>query len=99
MCRSLSGETSHFELKEQSNDCSFMLYIAARSACNLLGLADVKIRNNTSLHGHLQSGHGICLPNNITVPTSKFCNNESSCRNVTFWECKQGTHYFSFSML
>ena len=70
-----------------------MLYIAARSACNLLGLKDVKIGNYNSLYTPVKSGQGICLQDNITVPTYEVCNNESSCRNMTYWECKQGIHY------
>ena len=80
-------------LELASDDCSSILYIAARSACNLLGFKDVKVGNYSSIYGHLKSGQGICLPNNITVPTSKVCNNESSCRNVTYWECKQGMQF------
>ena len=79
-----------FKFTKDTNYCSCMIFIAARAACSLLGLPDVKIGNHSSLLGHIKSGEGVCLPDNITVPTSNVCNNESSCRNMTYWECKQG---------
>ena len=70
--------------------CNYMLFITALAACNLLGLKELVIGNSNSSYGHLKSGQGICLPSNVTVPTSEVCNDEASCRKVTYWECKQG---------
>jgi len=66
---------------------------SARWACSLLGLKNVLTGNSSSSY-QLTSGQTLCLPSNITVPTTKTCNGKSSCTNVTYWECKQ--EYTSF---